>query len=206
MSDDQPNKPNGSAWLRGLRSETQQQADTPKEQPTPQATRPKATPYERWYNGLSDEHRALIDNHIQGQHTALRAEREGNKTLAKQIRETEPLAIEARALQAQLAELEGKAASAQRRAGVYLAAARAGAARDVFELIALAADSSGIGDIDQALAAVKQKYPSLFTKQAPGTIAGAGLQRSTKPPSFNDMLRGAPPTTYQQIAIPDKDN
>lgn len=139
--------------------------------------------------------RTLFEAHEAGLKGALGKERDEKEALSKQIRELSKAAGDNDALKGQLDTVAAALDESNRRADFFAAAALAGITGSDIELAYVAAvkdqlfDRKGQPDI----AALKEKYPKLFTAATPGTGGGAGAGRRQAPPKpdggMNEFIR-----------------
>ena len=124
--------------------------------------------FDGWLAGQDETVRGLIDTHTSGLRSALQQERATAKAMAKQLKELSSKAEAGSELAKQLAEMQGRVETEQRRADFYEAATAAGC-RNV-KLAWLAANGDKL-TVEQ----VKAQYPDLFAAaRPPATNAGSG--------------------------------
>jgi hypothetical protein len=172
------------------------QSEQPQGAPTGETPVAPAQPvsFEEWYKTLAPEQQEALDVHIDGLKTALKGERDGRKTLEKQLRDLAKNADEGSELRQQLDKLATEQALTNAKASFYEAAHAANVKN--LRLAWLAAQDASLVDArtgEADLKALREVAPELFiAKPAPSVNAGNGAgQNGVREPSMNDFLRAS---------------
>lgn len=151
--------------------------------------------FESWYAGLGADHKGLIDGHVTGLKSALDAERNERKALAKQIGDLKARAEKGSDLEKQLGDLTATLEAQNAKTTFY-----EGAPGDVSNprLAYLAAQEGNhinakTGAVDWA--AMRAAYPELFRRQGAGAPPANGGQGRNQggniEPNMNLFIRRA---------------
>lgn len=162
---------------------------------TPPAGDPEVVKFDEWYGTLSEPYQEALDEHIAGLKSALNNEREGRKTLERQVRDLSKKADSGSELQKQLDALAGNLSVEAQRSAFYETAHSAGVKN--LRLAWLAAQDAKLinndGSVD--IAKLKETAPELFASSKPAVPSANGGTGAGNPPapqrSMNDVLRSA---------------
>jgi hypothetical protein len=145
--------------------------------------------FEKFVESLDDKAKGLLEVHTKGLKSALKSEREIREGFEKQIKELAAKAEKGSELEKQLTELSAKADGENKRAAFYENAHTAGITNLKLAFLVATTDSlfDEKGNVD--FAALKTKYPELFTKPIPTGNAGEGANELQPAPSMNDAIR-----------------
>jgi len=148
--------------------------------------------FEAWYQQLEADQRQMLDEHIRGLKSALEAEREARKNLAKQLGELRGQLDDSSEAAKRIDAIQAEARTAQARAAFYEQAAAAGVVD--LRLAWLAASEGGMIDEDGSVdfETLKSRHGALFGGETPPTSGYAGAGAGAKPPaaeSMDDLIR-----------------
>lgn len=152
--------------------------------------------FESWLTGQDEATQSLIGDHIAGLKSALDSERNGRKTLEKQLRDAAKQLESGSEAQKQLEQMAADLNAASTRASFYEAAHGAGVRN--LPLAFIAAREAGLldGDGIANLKAMQERFPELFAAPGPTAVpshAGNGTQRPApaSEPSMDAFIRKA---------------
>lgn len=152
--------------------------------------------FESWLAEQDEDAQHLIAEHIAGLKSALDSERNGRKTLEKQLRDAAKQLENGSEAQKQIEQMAADLNAASARAAFYEAAHGAGVRN--LPLAFIAAREAGLLDSDGAadLKAMQERFPELFATSSPTAVpshAGNGTQRPApaSEPSMDTFIRKA---------------
>lgn len=145
--------------------------------------------FEKFVESLDDVKKGLLDSHTKGLKTALESERESRKGFEKQVKDLAAKAEKGSELEKQLSELSAKVEGENKRAAFYEDAHTAGITN--LKLAYLVATTEELfdkkGSVD--FAALKTRFPELFSKPIPNGNAGEGAGGPTSIQDMNAAIR-----------------
>lgn len=154
-----------------------------------------ALTYETWYAALDEAPKALVDTHIAGLKSALGAQTQQRKALAKQLQAASAKLEKGSDARKALEAMTTQLALVEQRAEFYEEAGKPEIGCSDVKLAYLAAmdgkfiDDKGNVDWDR----LKKEHPNLFGKPVwpKGDAGTGGGQQGTKKPSMNAWIRAA---------------
>lgn len=145
-----------------------------------------------WLGEQPEHVKSAIEASSAGLHSALKAEREQRKELARQLRDATGKAEEGSALRAQLEDISSKHEAAERKAAFYEAAGRPeiGCANPKAAYLVAQADDLFTRSGEPDWGAIKAAAPELFARKTPPGNAGNGAgTQPVRTGGMNEFIR-----------------